>query len=89
MKMRINGKEQLLATIFISSNVHESYLRGEKWDSEQFCEVEIGGVLPAWITMNENVVLETLKTFEEAEQFATELNLRPILVEDFNKWKDA
>ena len=87
MKILIDGQKQQTSADYISQNIFIHYHEGHPWDSEQFYFVDIGEIVPAWITSQEKNELEKLKTFDEIEKFVEKIDLKPILTEDLLKWQ--
>jgi hypothetical protein len=89
MKILVDGEEKLLAASYVSYAVYDAYRNNRSWNSEQFHEVELGGVLPAWVTSSEKEKLDQLNTFEEFETFAEHLNLKVLEAKEFEAWKSC
>jgi hypothetical protein len=87
MKAVIDGQERLLAASYVSYAVYDAYHNNRSWNSEQFHEVELGGVLPVWITTSEKEKLDRLSTFEEVETFAEQLDLKVLEAKEFEAWR--
>lgn len=89
MKISVEGQKQQTSADFLSQNVFLHYDEGRPWNSEKFCFVEIGGLVPAWITIQEKNDLEELKTIDEFEKFIEKIGLEPIFSEDLLKWQQS
>ncbi|MCA9971844.1 MAG: hypothetical protein KC425_16585 [Anaerolineales bacterium] len=85
--MIIGGQQRELPTRFVSQAVYDACSLAQPWDPQRYQFVEIGDVLPAWVTADEQTRLQPLTTLAELEQFVDDVGLRPILDGDFYAWQ--
>lgn len=85
----INGERRFVSIPFVSQAIYDAYQQGQPWDAAMYLSVEIGDVLPAWITAEENGRLAKLTTLDEFEAFTEEVGLRPIEGDLFAAWQQG
>ena len=85
--IEVDGKRYQASPIFVSQEIYEAYLQVQPWNPELYLFVEIGDLLPAWITAKENEELVHLSTLDEIELFVDQINLKPLMSEKIHAWQ--
>ncbi|MCA9971845.1 MAG: hypothetical protein KC425_16590 [Anaerolineales bacterium] len=85
----VNQVQRRISVLFVSQAIFEACQAARPWDTDRYLFVEIGDLLPAWVTADEQARLVQLTTFDQFGQFTDEIGLRPIASDDFLAWRDG